>query len=116
MLKNVVISCENGFIKLSWEWENKNIESVKIYYKKREIIEGDGSIFMQEEIMRLPYNKVGKAERPISGERGVYTFTFVPKMTDHSMGRKTVIENVVLGEIIRIPWKISLQKKKNTVF
>lgn len=115
MLKDVIAVCENGCIKLLWEWADEKVESIRIYYKRSEIAEGDGSIFLDEDVMHIPYNRRGRAERTINGECGLYTFTIIPKMADGSIGEKFLVKDIMLGEIVRVPWSFSTQKDNVTI-
>ncbi len=44
MPENVSIRCEGNFIKVNWEWGCSDFISMKIFYKKKEIENGDGEI------------------------------------------------------------------------
>ena len=115
MIKNVDISCESGRIKIDWEWNNRNIESMRIYYKKKEIMTGDGSLFLTEEVLPLPAHKMGKAERLLAGESGIYTFTFAVRMKDDIREKKVVIDDIMLGMPVNIPWKVFMVKGKQVI-
>ncbi len=109
MVRDITASCEGGSIRLSWEWTDKNIETVKIFYKRDEIVDGEGTLF-SEEIAPVPGEKRGRAARPYVGERGLYTFTFSPKMAEDPEKNKVSFRGVMLGAPVRVPWRISREK------
>lgn len=109
MLNDVKVRCENGWIRITWEWAGQDTEGVRIYYKKKEAEKGDGSLFVQEEILPLPHERSGKAERKLWNEWGLYTFTIVPEMTDGTIAEKVVVQDIMLGEPVRVTWEITAQ-------
>lgn len=110
MLRNISITCENGAIKIFWEWNHDEVDGVHIAYKKREIEEGDGTDFFNDIIMRQPPRSSGNAERPIINECGLYTFTFLPRLKSGKTGEKIVLKDIMLGNRIDVFWRAEKQK------
>lgn len=116
MIRDLRVLCENGMIRLVWEWEDADeTESVRICYKKSGVKDGIGSPFVKEDILPVPHNKIGKAERPVTNECGLYTFAFVPKLLDGSVGEPQWIEHVMLGEPVTVSWRFVRQRDQTVI-
>lgn len=115
MLKKISITCEEGKIKIYWEWNDQSVESVAIFYKKSNILNGDGTSFLSSIIMRYPHRMSGSAERQLVDERGLYTFTFLPKGQNGGYGDKIVLPNIMLGKPMTVYWKIQERREGDTI-
>lgn len=104
LITDITVTCERGYINLAWEWADPSVDSVMAYYM-RDGAQGDGSPFLKEEIMRMPYSKRGNASRELRNEWGLYTFTLVPKRRDGAYGEKASKGHIMLGEPLDVPWK-----------
>ena len=78
MPENVSIRCEGNFIKVNWEWGCSDFISMKIFYKKKEIENGDGAEFTIGGVLYYPGKQNGNAEKRLTNESGLYTFTLLP--------------------------------------
>ena len=54
----------------------------------------------------------GNAERRLTNENGLYTFTLLPIGQNQMCGEKTVITDIMLGEQQEVDWHIVYQKEK----
>lgn len=110
MLEDIKVACEKGIIRISWAWADRNVKSVRIYYKKSEVKEGIGTPFRKEEVVAIPGMKKGNVERNMASEWGLYTFAFVCRMKDGSVGETVVERDVMLGECVHVPWEFQSEK------
>ncbi|MDE6434856.1 MAG: hypothetical protein K2L07_11595 [Lachnospiraceae bacterium] len=112
MFEDVKVICENGNIKLVWKWDDNDLIGADIYYKKSTDKRDRGALFDMRgsTIPRKPGNIYGSVERPMGGEWGLYTFTFV------GIGRSKVkpeveVPNVMLGKKLDVFWRLEIQKE-----
>lgn len=110
MVRDLISLCENGLIRISWEWTDRNVDGIQIFYKRKETVKEDGILFTEEEIVPVPGNRRGKAERDFAGEQGLYTFIIIPKLGNSSDKKKIFIEDVMLGEPVEIMWGFFREK------
>ena len=115
MLKNISITCREGKIKVYWEWDHEFAESVSIFYKKSSIPNGDGTSFLSSIVMRRPHQMSGAAERQLVDERGLYTFTFLPRGKDGYYEDKIVLREVMLGTPVTVYWEIQRQREGDAI-
>lgn len=104
MIKDVEIHQEQDRIKVVWKWNGEEAEKVRILYKKKDSLGGDGTDFIQDEIGRIPHIEIGTVERALCGEQGLYTFTFLPYGKAGSPGEKVTADDIMLGKRLEITW------------
>ncbi len=112
MPENVSIRCEGNFIKVNWEWGSSDFISMKIFYKKKEIENGDGTEFTLGGVLYYPGRQNGNAEKRLTNESGLYTFTLLPVGKNGISGQKTVVTDIMLGEQKEVNWHIVYQKDR----
>lgn len=112
MPEKVSIRCEGNFIKVNWEWGCSDYISMKIFYKKKEIENGDGSEFTLGGVLYYPGKQNGNAEKRLTNENGLYTFTLLPVGQNGAFGEKTIVTDIMLGEQQKVAWHIAYQKDK----
>ena len=112
MPENVSIRCEGNFIKVNWEWGCSDFISMKIFYKKKEIENGDGAEFTIGGVLYYPGKQNGNAEKRLTNESGLYTFTLLPVGQNGIPGEKTIVTDIMLGEQQKVGWHIVYQKDK----
>lgn len=106
MIKDIAVHCEHGQIKIIWKWGDEDVEKVGITYKKKESSHGDGIPFTAGGIVKFPHMEMGSVTKPLCGEQGLYTFTFLPCRKDGSFGERVIVDDVILGNRIDIIWNI----------
>lgn len=112
MPENVSIRCEGNFIKVNWGWGCSDFISMKIFYKKKEIENGDGAEFTIGGVLYYPGKQNGNAEKRLTNESGLYTFTLLPVGQNGIPGEKTIVTDIMLGEQQKVGWHIVYQKDK----
>lgn len=111
MIKDIAVHCEHGQIKMIWKWSNEDITKVRILYKKKDSSEGDGTDFLSGEVMKVPHIEVGNVMKPLCGEQGLYTFTFLPYKKDGTLAEKVIVDDIMLGKRIEIIWNANEMKE-----
>lgn len=110
MIDNIQVKCDNGQINIQWEWLDESSEKVRIYYKKKNSGSGNGSPFIQNDIVHKPHVKAGEAKKELGSERGIYTFTLIPQKPNGEDGEKVVVDDVLLGKAFSVGWKFTMTK------
>lgn len=106
MIGQVEITYENRIIRIKWEWNDSDAESVDIRYGKKEAVQ---MAEFQSGILRNTQDKFGYAEKKTAGERGLYTFLLIVYGNAGKI-EEIKVENIALGEPIQVLWKIERGK------
>lgn len=72
MIEHIEITGEGGIIRLKWEWDDLEIETLDIYYRKKEY---EKTAVFQTGILHEPQKKFGYVEKKMSSERGLQRCT-----------------------------------------
>lgn len=62
--------------------------------------------------MYYPGKQNGNAEKRLTNESGLYTFTLLPVGQNGIPGEKTIVTDIMLGEQQKVGWHIVYQKDK----
>lgn len=116
MLNNINIWCEDGKIKITWNWKGSVAERVDIFYKKMQgSPQGEGTAFNTEGINRVPHIEVGHAERRLGEERGLYSFTFLVRDGDGNPVDRLMQEGIMLGTVVEVFWHQERNRKGDII-
>ena len=88
MLEHIEITGEGGIIRLKWEWDDPEIESLDIHYRKKEY---EKAAPFQTRILHDPQKKFGYVEKKMSGERGLYSFLIIAHFQSGDVEEKWVV-------------------------
>lgn len=106
MFEDVKAGCEGGRIRLTWEWGDESLTGTDIYYRRKESGDGRGTLFTSErQVFRVQGSSHGVAEKALTDERGLYTFTFVG-ISRSGVCPDVRVENIMLGQPVQISWRM----------
>lgn len=106
MIEHIEITGEGGIIRLKWEWDDPEIESLDIHYRKKEY---EKTAVFQIGILHDPQKKFGYVEKKMSGERGLYSFLIIAHFRSGDVAEKW-IHDIPLGGKIRVSWNLRREK------
>ena len=106
MIEHIEITGEGGIIRLKWEWDDLEIESLDIHYRKKEY---EKTAVFQIGILHDPQKKFGYVEKKMSGERGLYSFLIIAHFRSGDVAEKW-IHDIPLGGKIRVSWNLRREK------
>lgn len=106
MIEHIEITGEGGIIRLKWEWDDLEIESLDIHYRKKEY---EKTAVFQTGILHDPQKKFGYVEKKMSGERGLYSFLIIAHFRSGDVAEKW-IHDIPLGGKIRVSWNLRREK------
>ncbi|RHO67964.1 hypothetical protein DW085_06110 [Clostridium sp. AF50-3] len=106
MIEHIEITGEGGIIRLKWEWDDLEIETLDIYYRKKEY---EKTAVFQTGILHEPQKKFGYVEKKMSSERGLYSFLVIAHFQSGDVAEKW-IHDVPLGGKIRVLWSLKREK------
>lgn len=106
MLEHMEITGEGGIIRLKWEWDDPEIESLDIHYRKKGY---EKTAVFQIGILHDPQKKFGYVEKKMSGERGLYSFLIIAHFQSGAVEEKWV-HDIPLGGKIQVLWNLKREK------
>ena len=106
MLEHIEITGEGGIIRLKWEWDDPEIESLDIHYRKKEY---EKAAPFQTRILHDPQKKFAYLEKKKSAERGLYSFLILAHFQSGDVEEKWV-HDIPLGGIFRVLWNLKREK------
>ncbi len=113
MLEEVEFKQEKDMFCISWIW-SEDMESMEIKFKRSGSVQGEGTFFSKDSILRLPSIRTGSVKRRITSEWGLYDFSFTAVLHNGDKEQAGQYEEIMIGEKRRVCWKIE-KKRGNAI-